>query len=35
MVRTMRLRLLQGKVMDVCMLIELQKRVLRGLSVGL
>jgi len=29
MVRTMKLRLLQGKVMDVCMLIELQKRIAR------
>lgn len=29
MVRTMKLRLLQGKVMDVCMLIELQRRIAR------
>lgn len=31
--QTMRMRKLQGKVMDVCMLIELQEQVLRGMSV--
>jgi hypothetical protein len=33
MVQTMRMRKLQGKVMDVCMWIELQEQVLRGMSV--
>jgi len=32
MVRAMRMRQLQGKVMDVCMVIELQKQVLQGVG---